>query len=101
MSGGRYIGRARIEAHKRERAARRRGMADGAAIALGGLLLALGAVHTASPAPSGDTWRAVVEWPDGESDIVEHGATLDDCRAALAHYDAGAEVSYCEREPDA
>ncbi|MDR7061201.1 MULTISPECIES: hypothetical protein [unclassified Sphingopyxis] len=63
--------------------------------------LALVGIVTAAntPAPAvKESWRAIVEHADGNSDIVEHGVTLSDCMAALQSHTA-APVTYCEREP--
>lgn len=61
--------------------------------------LALVGIVTAAntPAPAVESWRAVVVHADGNSDIVEHGVTLDDCEAVLIGYPDAAE-RICEPE---
>lgn len=61
--------------------------------------LALVGIVTAAntPAPAVESWRAVVVHSDGNSDIVEHGVTLDDCEAVLIGY-PGATERICEPE---
>lgn len=65
--------------------------------------LTLAGLATAANAPAPavkESWQAVVEWQDGNSDIVEHGVPLPDCMDALTGYaaDPAAVVTYCERE---
>lgn len=59
------------------------------------------ATAASTPAPAvQESWQAVVEWEDGNSDIVEHGVPLPDCLDRLIAYsgDPAAVVTYCERE---
>lgn len=69
-------------------------------IATATLALGMSACAPATDSPAPTTWSAVVEWSNGHSDIVEHGATLSDCMQSLERFDTDtrAIVTYCEKE---